>query len=133
MTNSTTLHQLPVAAWWTSLILALFCFPDGHAYPRWLSPILPAIMVALLQGGAAILPPAQLAYAGEPANPFFVLGAEAVNQVITGVYLVLLLPLIMGVFVSPLLRYRRADVVQRQQIKAFAWWSMIVFTPYLIF
>ncbi|MFO7635350.1 MAG: hypothetical protein R6W76_22590 [Caldilinea sp.] len=128
------LVSLPIAAWWTALILAPFYFPDGHAYLPWLSPILPAIMVmALIQGGAAILTPAQLPYAGEPANPFFVVGAETVNQVITGVYLVLLLPLIIGVFVSPLLRYRRADVVQRQQIKAFAWWSMIVFTPYLIF
>jgi len=128
------LVSLPIAAWWTSLILAPFYFPDGHAYPRWLSPILPAIMVmALIQGGAAILAPAQLPYASEPANPFFVVGAETVNQVITSAYSALLLPLIIGVFVSPLLRYRRADVVQRQQIKAFAWWSMVVFTPYLIF
>ena len=44
-----------------------------------------------------------------------------------------MLPLIIGVFVSPLLRYRRADFVQRQQIKWFAGWSMIVFTPYLVF
>ncbi len=128
------LVSLPIAAWWTLLILMPFYFPDGHAYPRWLSPILPAIVVlALLQGGAAILSPAQLDYVGEPANPFFVVGAQAVNQLLTNVYFVLVLPLIVGVFVSPLLRYRRADLVQRQQIKAFAFWSMIVFTPYLIF
>ena len=128
------LVSLPIAAWWTLLILMPFYFPDGHAYPRWLSPILPAIVVlALLQGGVAILSPAQLDYVGEPANPFYVVGAQAVNQLLTNVYFVLFLPLIVGVFVSPLLRYRRADLVQRQQIKAFAFWSMIVFTPYLIF
>ena len=128
------LVSLPIAAWWTSLILAPFYFPDGHAYPRWLSPILPAVMVmALVQGCSAALAPAQLPYAGEPANPFFVLGAETLNQFITNVYFALLLPVIIGVFVSPLLRYRRADAVQRQQIKWFAWWAMIVFTPYLIF
>jgi hypothetical protein len=128
------LVSLPIAAWWTSLILAPFYFPDGHAYPRWLSPILPAIMVmALIQGSTAILAPAQLPYAGEPANPFFVAGSETFNQLVTNVYFALVLPLIIGVFVSPLLRYRRAGAVQRQQIKWFAFWSMIVFTPYLIF
>ncbi len=72
-------------------------------------------------------------FVGAPTNPFFVLGAETLNQFITNVYFALVLPLIIGVFVSPLLRYRRADAIQRQQIKAFAWWSMIVFTPYLVF
>ncbi len=128
------LVSLPIAAWWTAFIITSFYFPDGHAYPRWLSPILPALTVlALIQGGAAMLAPAQLPYPGEPANPFFVVGAETVNQFVTNLYYALVLPLIIGVFVSPLLRYRRANAVQRQQIKAFAFWSMIVLTPYMVF
>ena len=128
------LVSLPIAAWWMALIFSPFYFPDGHAYPRWLSPILPAIMVlALMSGCVAILAPVHVDFGGQPANPFFVPGAQAVNQFVTTVFSVLMLPLIIGVFVSPLLRYRRVDFVQRQQIKWFAWWSMIVFTPYLVF
>ena len=128
------LVSLPIAAWWMALIFSPFYFPDGHAYPRWLSPILPAIMVlALMSGCAAILAPMHVDVVGEPANPFFAPGAQAVNQFVTTVFSVLMLPLIFGVFVSPLLRYRRADFVQRQQIKWFAGWSVIVFTPYLVF
>ncbi|HSN78300.1 MAG TPA: hypothetical protein VL334_24785 [Anaerolineae bacterium] len=128
------LVSLPIAAWWTAFIITPFYFPDGHAYPRWLSPILPALMVvALIQGGAAMLAPAQLPYPGEPANPFFLAGAETVSQLVTNVYYALAFPLIIGVFVSPLLRYRHADAGQRQQIKAFAFWSMIVLAPYLVF
>jgi hypothetical protein len=128
------LVSLPIAAWWMALIFSPFYFPDGHAYPRWLSPILPAIMVlALLSGCIAILAPMHVDFVGEPVNPFFVPGAQVVNQFVTTVFSVLMLPLIIGVFVSPLLRYRRTDFVQRQQIKWFAWWSMIVFTPYLVF
>ncbi|MBP8291923.1 MAG: hypothetical protein KAX65_04065 [Caldilineaceae bacterium] len=128
------LVSLPITAWWTTLILSAFYFPDGHAYPRWLSPVLPAIMVlALVTGGVMSLSPTQLPYTGTPANPFFVPGAQAVNEVVTMIYIVFVLPLIVGVFVSPLLRYRHADFVQRQQIKWFAWWSAIIFAPYLVF
>ncbi len=127
------LISLPIAAWWTAFVLAPFYFPDGHAYPRWLSPILPAIMVlALIWGALSMLAPVQLDYAGAPANPFFVPGVQAFFPWVTNFYVASLLPLVIGVFVSPLLRYRRADSVQRQQIKWFAWWSMIVFTPYLV-
>ncbi len=111
-----------------------FYFPDGHAYPRWLSPILPIIMVAaLLSGVLSMLAPAQLPYAGAPDNPSFVPGAEAVDRWVTNAYLISVLPLVIGVFVSPLLRYRRADAVQRQQIKVFVWWSMVIFAPYMVF
>ena len=128
------LVSLPITAWWTTLIISAFYFPDGHAYPRWLSPVLPALMVlALVAGGVMILSPIQLSYTGTPANPFFVPGAQAVNQVVTMIYIIFVLPLIVGVFVSPLLRYRHADFVQRQQIKWFAWWSAIIFAPYLVF
>jgi hypothetical protein len=128
------LASLPIAAWWTAFVCTPFYFPDGHAYPRWLSPVLPAIMVlALVWGGVDVLSPAQLSYPSAPANPLFVPGAQAVNEVVTMIYIVFVLPLIAGVFLSPLLRYRHANFVQRQQIKWFAWWSAIIFAPYLVF
>jgi hypothetical protein len=46
---------------------------------------------------------------------------------------VLLPLLVIGVFLSPLFRYRRAEAVQRQQIKWFVWFTVILFVPYLIF
>jgi hypothetical protein len=126
------LVSLPISAWWMSLIFLPFYFPDGHAYPRWLSPALPAFMVFALVGGAiGILGQANIGTAGSPSNPLYVPGVQGINQVLAIVFIALMLPMLVGVFVSPLLRYRRADFIQRQQIKWFAWWSMLVFTPYI--
>ena len=117
-----------------ALIFLPFYFPDGHAYPKWLSPILPAIMVlALFWGGSDILASTTVDYLGQIANPLFVTGAQAFSQYLGAAFVVLVLFLIVGIFASPLLRYQRANFVQRKQIKWFAWWSMIVFTPYLVF
>ncbi|MBX7233665.1 MAG: hypothetical protein K1X65_04720 [Caldilineales bacterium] len=128
------LVSLPGAAWWMALIFAPFYFPDGHAYPRWLSPVLPAIMVfALLFSFVQLTLTPQLPFTGEPTNPFFIPGSQAIAQILGTIFTVLMPPLIIGVFLSPLLRYRRASAVQRQQIKAFAFWSAIVLTPYLVF
>ena len=128
------LVSLPIAAWWMSFILIPFYFPDGRPYPRWLSPVLPAIVVYGLVAGI----PLQMSFervqelAGAPANPFYVAGMQAVGNFLLSVLAALMLPLIAGVLISPLLRFRQAGFVQRQQIKWFAWWSAVVFMPYLV-
>lgn len=128
------LVSLPIGPWWMALIMTPIYFPDGKAFPRWLSPIMLATMVvALLAGAAAIMAPATTEAIGEAANPFFVPAAQPVSNLLGLILAVTTLFLFIAVFVSPLLRYRRADLRQRQQIKWFAWWSMTMFTAYIAF
>jgi hypothetical protein len=60
-------------------------------------------------------------------------GAEIANGIALRIYFAMGLPLIAGIFISPWLRYRQAGFVQRQQIKGFTWWSILLLTPYVIF
>ena len=128
------LVSFPITAWWTTFIFVAIFFPDGRAYPRWLTPMLLFITAwALLNGLTAILSDPQLDFVGGPPNPFFVPAAQVLNNFTVGLYFAMGLPLIPVIFISPWLRYRQADYVQRQQIKAFTWWSMLLLTPYVIF
>jgi hypothetical protein len=126
--------SFPITAWWTAFIFMAFFFPDGKAYPRWLTPFLLLVMVwAIVHGLTAVASQPFLEYAGSPSNPLYVPGAEIADAFTLRIYFGMGLPLIAGIFISPWLRYRQAGSVQRQQIKGFTWWSILLLTPYVFF
>jgi hypothetical protein len=126
------LVSLPIPAWWMALIFLPYYFPDGRAYPRWLSPFTASVMLlALFLGLAGVVAPPETNNA--TASQTTVAGAQAVFRAALALFTILTPLVILGVFVSPWLRYRRAGYVQRQQIKWFAWWAILIFVPYLIF
>lgn len=126
------LVSLLITLWWTILILMPLYFPDGKAFPRRLSRYLTLLFCfALVAGFVNQSSFPTLPLAGSPANPWYIPALSGVNNVVTGVYFVGMLPMLPLVFISPFVRYRRADYQQRQQLK----WLLLfggAFVPYLV-
>jgi hypothetical protein len=124
--------SLPINAWWGCFIMLPYFFPDGRGYPRWLTPfILASIALSVFSGLTMVLSTPGDGSPSSPPNPFYTPGSEAIHgavQTLNGFFL-LLFPVVL---VSPILRYRRADFVQRQQIKAFTWTTAVILIPYVI-
>lgn len=122
-----------------SLVLLVFYFPDGKAYPRWLNYIAtPYMLLTLLIGlGSVVASPTfyfnPLSGREPVTNPLFIPALEApVGLVISfgSLFGVIILPML---FISPILRYRAADYQVRQQLKWMLFAAVIPFTQVLIF
>ncbi len=122
----------PITLWWAIVIFIPFYFPDGKAYPARLGPVLRLIILLSPVFGFAIqsaLP--TLPLAGNPMNPWYIPELVDVNKALQVIGALGILPLLPFVFISPYLRYRRADYRQRQQLK----WLLLfggVLVPYLV-
>ncbi|MBW4436324.1 MAG: hypothetical protein KME04_04280 [Pleurocapsa minor GSE-CHR-MK-17-07R] len=130
-----SLSSLMIGVTWAALILMPLLFPNGKSFPAWLMPILfanmltPSVLGVITVFSAFEVPN----LAGVPLNPLYIAGLAEIRSTLSAFWTVIFLPLIPGVLVSPVMRYRRATLHERQQLKWFVWWSAILFVPYLLF
>jgi hypothetical protein len=127
------LVSLPIPCYWVALLFIPLYFPDGYAFPRRLNGLLTAYYSMNLLTGFFNL--AFLEFSplhGMPPNPWYVVASETTMNTIINGGIILSLPLVVAIFVSPYLRYRHATFHERQQIKWLAWGGVLLFAPYTI-
>ena len=106
--------RLPSRRWW----------PLGLAVPGWLA----------LLTISALLAPTTMHNGAPVPNPFG--GAPGafgdLAQLMLGVSLALLLPLLAAVFVAAVMRWRRSTGVERQQLELFVYTAALIFLGWLL-
>jgi hypothetical protein len=131
------LQSFYVIVWWMSLIYLVLYFPDGQAYPRWANRLFSAIMVFQLGSFVFInLNQPVLNTLGPPINnPLLVPTLTPISDFANQIAGILVLPLIVGVLVSPILRFRATipGTRERQQIKWLAFCAMVFAGSLLIY
>ncbi len=120
----TALQAWMTPLFWGALIFLVLYFPDGRAYPRWAEGWFAAIMVwFVVYGVLAGLSMPILNRLGPPVdNVLYVPALAPVYAVTLHSWLVIMPFLILGVFLSPIARYRAtaSGSRARQQIKWLA-------------
>lgn len=106
----------------TAIVLPLY-FPDGQLpSPRWRPALWLTFAATALFATSMLLSPGPIdGSLPEVSNPFAPPGAEALLQVLTPTAIALMLASLLAGVLAPIVRFRRAQGVEREQIKWFAY------------
>jgi signal transduction histidine kinase len=122
-----TLLQAGVGGWWAIAIgtiapYSLLLFPDGHLpSPRWrIVAWAAALGIGLLLVSTPFFPDATIEIHGAPANPLADSSFANVADPLSGLGAILFFPTIAASIVAVILRLRRAQGIERAQLKWFA-------------
>jgi hypothetical protein len=125
------LVSLPMAAYWVALLFIPLYFPNGNAYPcSWGIAFTLYYALQIPLGWLALARLEVLPLSGSPANPWFIPETAPLYTLLLNLVSLASVPLILALFISPVLRYRQASTHERQQIKWLAWGGGLVFAPY---
>jgi hypothetical protein len=106
---------------WGAFFLMFIFFPDGNPYPRraarWILPFLGPAMVMVF---FSFLATETFDIPSRMANPFFIPEMERYGGPITIIALFIFIPFLVLALVSPILRYRKGNQLEKQQIKWLA-------------
>jgi signal transduction histidine kinase len=117
----------------TAIVLPLY-FPDGRLpSPRWRSVLWLTIAATALFATSLVLSPGPIdGSLPEVSNPFAPPGAEALLQVLTPTAIALMLASLLAGVLAPIVRFRRAQGVEREQIKWFAYATSLLVAAIVI-
>jgi len=125
-------YYYDMAFGWLALFLMVLHFPNGKIYPPGVAPwIYRLLVIMMVYINLIFLSTANFQIPSRMANPFYVpaLGAHADLILTTG--LMFLIPFLVLVLVSPMLRFRMGNHLERQQIKWLALFAVLLI-PYSI-
>ncbi|MDQ2915175.1 MAG: hypothetical protein M3T56_18280 [Chloroflexota bacterium] len=114
---------------WVSLVFwFLLLFPTGHLPSRrwrpfgWLLGLFPPLFLI-----AAILAPQGMSQGAPAPNPFFTIGGAAGDflNLLLSVLNTLVAPLLIGVLLAAIVRFRHSRAGERQQLKWLAYWAAL--------
>jgi hypothetical protein len=117
---------------WLALFLMVLHFPNGKIYPPGAAPWIHRLLIFFfLFTNCIFLSTDNFLIPSRMANPFYVpaLGTQADLILTTG--LMFLIPFLVLVLVSPILRFRMGNHLERQQIKWLALFAVLLI-PYAI-
>ncbi len=117
---------------WLALFLMVLHFPNGKIYPPGAAPWIYRLLgIGVVDANLIFLSTATFQVGSRMANPFYsaALGKQA--NLILGLGLLFLVPILVMALLSPVLRYRRGSSLERQQIKWLALFA-VFFIPYTI-
>ena len=114
-----------------ALVLLLLSFPTGHIYPRkalhWIALYLTLFMIGITLVVMAQRPGETVFFEGDlPVNPLLMPALAPYYALISYSVVFLFILGILATVVSLVLRYRAAQIRERQQIKWFVWVTGVV-------
>jgi hypothetical protein len=115
-----------IAVGWFALILMVLHFPDGKIYPSVAAPWVYRLLgISILLNSLIFFSGASLQ--GQVANPFYMSALQKLNELITWLSILIFTPSLVLTLVSPVLRYQKGSLLERQQIKWLALFGGILF------